>query len=118
MINQWLQYVNEHNVEKVVSLYAEDATLWGTFSENRRDGTHLIREYFTHFLSLDSLQAVITQITTRILGNAKIYSGQYTFRYQENNTAKQVKARFTFVTGIHNNTERILEHHSSVIPKS
>ena len=118
MINQWLQYVNEHNVEKVVGLYADDATLWGTFSEKRRDGTHLIREYFDHFLSLDSLEAVVTQMTTRMLGNSKIYSGQYTFRYQEDNTTRQVKARFTFVTGIQEGSERILEHHSSEIPKS
>jgi len=118
MIDQWLQHVNNRDVEKVVRLYADDATLWGTFSENRRDGTYQIHEYYDHFLRLDSLEVVVTQITTRMLGNAKLYSGQYTFRYQEDGSAKEVKARFTFVTRIDTNTEIILEHHSSVVPKS
>ncbi len=116
MIDRWLQYVNDLDVDKVVSLYADNATLWGTFSQIRRDGLDQIRDYFDHFLRLDSLEAFITQLTTRMLGNSKIYSGQYTFRYQEDQTVKNVKARFTLVTWIGNDTEQILEHHSSVVP--
>jgi len=118
MINQWLQCVNQRNVEKTVGLYADDATLWGTFSKTRRDGAHLIREYFTHFLSLDSLQAVVKQFTTRSRNDIKVYSGEYVFRYRQDDSEQKVNARFSFVTQILNDTELILEHHSSVIPQA
>lgn len=118
MINRWLQCVNQRNVEKAVSLYADDATLWGTFSETRRDGANFIREYFTHFLSLDSLQAVVKHFTTRCRNDIKVYSGEYIFHYRQDDSDKRVNARFSFVTQILNDTELILEHHSSIIPKS
>ncbi|MBN1845402.1 MAG: DUF4440 domain-containing protein, partial [Sedimentisphaerales bacterium] len=91
MITNWLDYVNQHDVDKVVELYADDATLWGTFSEIRRDGRTLVREYFRHFLNLDSLEAAVTQITRRHLGDVTLYSGQYVFRYRQDGADRQVR---------------------------
>ena len=38
--------LDQHDPEKVVQLYAEDAVLWGTLSPTLRSGRAALRDYF------------------------------------------------------------------------
>merc|ERR1711988_1809691 len=87
------------NWERVTSLYNKDAYLWGTVSEDIRQGQDLIDyfKYFAHIPGL-SLQDGSYKSCVQVMGDTAINSGYYTFQIpQAGSETKTVPARFTFV---------------------
>lgn len=107
-------------VDEVVALYAPDALLWATVSEQKRDTPQELRDYFEVFAKLPELKAEGYKPVIRVYDNVAVNSGYYTFTYQgEGDKKKVVPARYTFVYVKGNDGKwMIVEHHSSVIPKS
>ena len=46
LLRKWEECLNSGDLEGIVSLYTDNAVLWGTFSDIIRDTPELIREYF------------------------------------------------------------------------
>ena len=116
LLKKWEVCLNNKDLEGIVSLYTEDAVLWGTFSDIIRDNHELIREYFEVLFIKDNLHVAFGESNLRSFGEAAIYSGEYEFSYQGDEEVK-CPARFSFV--FYRNKEgeyRIIDHHSSLVP--
>ena len=116
IINSWEKNLNNANLNKLINLYAEDAVLWGTFSNIIRNNTDLIREYFQNLFKKKELKVCFITSNNRVYESANLYSGTYEFSYMDQDLIK-ITARYTFVICKDSRQEyKIVEHHSSVIP--
>jgi hypothetical protein len=103
---------------EVMQLYAEDAMLLGTVSEQVRDQPIEIKRYFDYFTQLPRLSVSGYRSHIRVYGDSAINSGYYTFSYEQEGHTKVVPARFTFSYRRVNGQWLIADHHSSAIPKA
>ena len=116
ILDEWRRFLNCGDLENIVRLYADEAVLWGTFSDTLRDSPRLIEEYFKKLFERDGLRVEWGTMCTRSCDGFHLYSGTYAFSYVEGKPVI-VPARFTFVIGRDKDAGfRILTHHSSLIP--
>src|SRR5690242_6431307 len=82
--------------EKVSSLYADDAVLWGTAAPNIRSGRAAVREYFVGVAkAAPGITINFGEQLIRIYGNAAVNSGYYTFSWVKDGETKSVPARYS-----------------------
>ena len=111
----WAATVATRDVEAILALYAADAILVPTLSNEVRDNEERRREYFRNFLANDGLvcdvqifkKRVSSQLSTVVVG------GLYVFHYREDEQAISVPARFLFTFEQINGRWLITGHHSS-----
>jgi uncharacterized protein (TIGR02246 family) len=118
---RWLATVTSgrpNAAEEVMKLYAEDAMLLGTVSEQVRDTRSEIKTYFDYFTKLPKLSVSRYRSFIRVYGDTAINSGYYTFSYEKEGQTKVVPARYTFSYRKINGKWLIEDHHSSAIPKA
>jgi uncharacterized protein (TIGR02246 family) len=118
---RWLATVTSgrpNAAEDVMKLYAEDAMLLGTVSEQVRDTRSEIKTYFDYFTKLPKLSVSGYRSFIRVYGDTAINSGYYTFSYEKEGQTKVVPARYTFSYRKINGKWLIEDHHSSAIPKA
>jgi uncharacterized protein (TIGR02246 family) len=117
---QWIATVTSGKstvVEDVLALYADDAILLATVSEQIRDTKAELRDYFEFFTALPHLSAKDYIPTIRVYDDIAINTGYYTFMYEsEPGKIKEVHARYTFTYHKVDGKWLIVEHHSSVVP--
>ena len=122
----WMHMVCSQSVKSVLSLYRPDAVLVATYNRDILQGHTQLRAYFRRFLGKDNLCGEINGMVEQDLGDVKVLSGIYTFRFSERGQPKAVQARFTFVLTPENVRSgrvwtdsqrwRIVTHHSSEMP--
>ncbi len=118
LLRKWETCLNNGDLDGIVNLYAENAVLWGTFSEVIRDNRKLIRKYFETLFLMQNIKVKFGTPNVRSFGQAAIYSGEYEFSYQSDELVK-CPARFSFVFYRGDNGEfKIIDHHSSLVPES
>lgn len=115
-IADWAFGVDNHNILAVVSTYAPDGLLWGTFAKDLRTGHFHIRRYFEHLFDLDGVKVHFETGETRQYGEIYIRSGSYVFSYRKKGATMHVPARYSFVCKKEKTGWYILEHHSSEFP--
>lgn len=116
LLNKWEVCLNNGDLEGIVSLYTDNAVLWGTFSDIIRDSPMLIREYFETLFLREKLKVQFGSSNLRSFGQAAIYSGEYAFSYQDQGKIT-CPARFSFVFyKDESGAYKIIDHHSSLIP--
>ena len=98
---------------RIAALYAADAILLPTISNEVRQDLAEIRDYFEQLVGMVS-GAVIDETNVRVFGDLAINSGLYTFTLADGST---VPARFTFVYRRSGDRWQIIEHHSSRMPE-
>ena len=113
MLETWFNYVSNQDLESVVSLYAHDAVLLGTYSNILSTGHNQIKSYFIDFLSKKPKASLIKSITHHLSDNLLMVNGFYNFKIQNGDT---VAARFTFVFKKQEDKFKIISHHSSIMP--
>ena len=113
MLDTWLNYVSNQDLESVVSLYAHDAVLLGTYSNTLSAGHDQIKSYFIDFLSKRPKASLVESITHHLSDNLLMVNGFYNFNIKNSDT---VAARFTFVFKTQEDTFKIISHHSSIMP--
>lgn len=113
LFGEWNRALQSGDPEQVTALYAPDAILLPTLSNEIRHNHAEIKDYFVHFLRKGPT-GVIDESNTRTLDRLLINSGIYTFSLGDGTS---VQGRFTFV--YQRNGERwfIIEHHSSLMPE-
>ena len=118
LLRKWEVCLNNADLEGIVSLYTDNAVLWGTFSDIIRDNPELIREYFEALFLRENLKVKFGSSNLRSFGQAAIYSGEYEFSYQSDEIVK-CPARFSFVFyKDESGSYKIIDHHSSLTPDS
>ena len=116
MVERWIEAVNDHCVESVVAQYAHNAVLIATIAPYPLIDKRDIRRYFVDFLSKPNLKGVINTIMSQPIKDGFVVSGTYTFSYGRVIKAT-VPARFSYVFIMTPKGYRILNHHSSKIPR-
>ena len=100
--------------DQVTALYAENAVLLPTVSNQVRHNPAEIRDYFVGFLQ-KSPQGVIDESNVNILSETHATnSGVYTFTFGDGST---VTARFSYLYVASDTGWKILQHHSSAMPE-
>lgn len=114
LFDQWNQALNTGDAKQVTALYADEAVLLPTISNEVRTDHKAIERYFTAFLK-QRPRGAINQSNARLHQDLAFNSGIYTFTLH-NNT--QIQARFTFVYRLTKGEWKIIEHHSSQMPET
>lgn len=100
--------------DQVTALYADDAVLLPTVSNQVRHNHDEIRDYFVSFLARKP-QGVIDESNTRTLSDDLVSnSGVYTFSFGD---GSKVSARFSYLYRRTGDGWKIIEHHSSAMPE-
>lgn len=103
---------------KIASLYAKDGVLWGTLSPSIRSDTAGIRGYFKDACAkLPKLTVEFKDHLVRVYGRTAVDSGTYVFSFEKDGTKTDLPARYTFVLVKNGGRWRIVDHHSSTMPK-
>ena len=116
----WLKAVNEGNLEKVLSLYNENAILIPTFSNKISNTSEKIRNYFNQLKSREGLQVNLHENTIkqqRIDENVYALCGIYNWKFFVEDELLIFEARFSFLINLALKSP-ILHHHSSQIPRT
>ena len=119
VLQTWMESVNAGDIEGVLELYDESATLLPTFSPQQAAGKAAIRDYFENLAAKGSISVELhaDSICAHQIGNtAECVCGHYTFSYEVDGKIQSFASRFTFVIDA-NNDHPIIHHHSSQIPQ-
>ncbi len=117
LFEKWNQALQSGDPEQVASLYAPDAVLLPTVSNQVRRNRQEIKDYFHMFLARRP-KGRIDWSNIRIFEDIAINSGIYTFELSPpGQDPLSVQARYTFVYRWSTDRWLIIEHHSSVMPQ-
>jgi hypothetical protein len=119
VLDRWIEHVNAGDLEGILSLYSEQATLLPTFSSGRLRTPDERRRYFIALASRPQLQVVLREnsVTIHPLGEtAAAMVGLYTFQFELDQQLMHFESRFTFVVDTAA-AAPIQHHHSSQIPR-
>jgi uncharacterized protein (TIGR02246 family) len=114
LFDQWNTALSTLNPDTVTALYADNAVLLPTVSNQVRHNHEEIRDYFVGFLQ-KSPQGVVDEFNVNILSNTHATnSGVYTFTFGD---GSKVSARFSYLYVASDDGWKILQHHSSAMPE-
>ena len=117
LFDQWNAALATGDPEKVADLYAPNAVLLPTVSNQIRTNRTEIVDYFTHFLESKPQGRIDRAIITVIDPQTAINTGIYTFALIQDGQLQNVQARYTFVYQKQNGNWLIVNHHSSKMPE-
>ncbi|MCC4587259.1 DUF4440 domain-containing protein [Xanthomonas sp. NCPPB 1067] len=115
MLLRWTETVGRRDIDAVLALYAPDAILVPTLSDDIRGRDADRRAYFASFLAADGLSCGVTVQKKRVsakLGTVVI-GGLYTFVFERGGVSEPVHARFLFTFEEIEGRWLITGHHSS-----
>ena len=114
LFDQWNTALSTLNPDTVTALYADNAVLLPTVSNQVRHNHEEIRDYFVGFLQ-KSPQGVVDEFNVNILSDTHATnSGVYTFTFGD---GSKVSARFSYLYVASKDGWKILQHHSSAMPE-
>jgi len=114
LFEAWNAALATRDPDQVTALYAENAVLLPTVSNQVRHNPAEIRDYFVAFLQ-KSPQGIIDESNINILSETHATnSGVYTFTFGDGST---VTARFSYLYVASDTGWKILQHHSSAMPE-
>jgi uncharacterized protein (TIGR02246 family) len=113
---EWQAAYDSRDPKRIVSLYDEEAVLWGTTAKTIASNPTAIWEYFKDAASRPNARVVIGEQHIRVFGDTAFNSGYYTFMDVRDGQAVPRPARFTLV--FHKKTGKwlVVAHHSSTLP--
>ena len=114
LFDQWNTALSTLNPDTVTALYADNAVLLPTVSNQVRHNHEEVRDYFVGFLQ-KSPQGVVDEFNVNILSDTHATnSGVYTFTFGD---GSKVSARFSYLYVASDDGWKILQHHSSAMPE-
>ncbi|MGW0861218.1 SgcJ/EcaC family oxidoreductase [Streptomyces sp. NPDC002611] len=120
LFDQWNAALQTGDAKKVADLYAKDAVLLPTVSNNVRTDRAEIVDYFEHFLKNKPHGKKIESVVNILDRNTVIDTGVYEFALTDPKSGEKsdVKARYTYAYEKQpNGTWLIVNHHSSKMPE-
>ncbi|GAC1038013.1 hypothetical protein thsps117_27710 [Pseudomonas sp. No.117] len=114
-LHTWAATVATRDVEAILALYAPDAILVPTLSNEVRDSEDSRREYFRNFLANEGIVCDVLIFKKRVSSKLStvVVGGLYVFHYREGDRAISVPARFLFTFEQIDGRWLITGHHSS-----
>lgn len=119
VLEQWMQAVNNGDVESLLGLYDSQAVLIPTFSNRLLNKPDKLRDYFEKLGSREELSIALhekTLIVQELKNPIFSLSGIYNWRFIVDGELLNFEARFSYVIDL-SKPSPILHHHSSQIPR-
>ena len=112
IVDHWAEYFNNGNLERLLDMYHEEATLLPTFSPNLLSTPEQIEEYFVRTIEHQASVEIDDgrTIKKKLSENMYLMTGFYIF-YLDNDRKRKFKSQFTFLIDL--TTERPIQHHHS-----
>ena len=120
VLEQWMQAVNNGDVDSLLGLYDSQAVLIPTFSNRLLNTPDKLREYFEKLGSREELSIALhekTLIVQELENEIFTLSGIYNWRFVVDGELLNFEARFSYVIDL-SRPNPILHHHSSQIPRA
>ncbi|WP_369272491.1 SgcJ/EcaC family oxidoreductase [Streptomyces sp. R11] len=119
LFDQWNRTLQTGDPEQVADLYASDAVLLPTVSNEVRADHAAIVDYFEHFLANKPVGKKIETHINVLDSNSVIDAGTYQFTLTDPETGEKsvVKARYTYAYEKRGGEWLIVNHHSSKMPE-
>ncbi|MFI7016835.1 SgcJ/EcaC family oxidoreductase [Streptomyces sp. NPDC050164] len=121
LFDQWNAALQTGDPQQVADLYAKDAVLLPTVSNNVRTDRAEIVDYFEHFLQNKPVGTKVESIVNVLDSDTVIDTGVYEFAltHHETGAKNTVKARYTYAYEKQSDGKwLIVNHHSSKMPES
>ncbi|TDY27128.1 uncharacterized protein (TIGR02246 family) [Paraburkholderia sp. BL6665CI2N2] len=117
LFDRWNAALATGDADSVARLYAPDAVLEPTVSNEVRTTPAGIKDYFVKFLKLKPHGTINLREIRLLSDNSALDTGVYTFDLAKNGKHQKVHARYTFVYKKVDGEWKILNHHSSAMPE-
>lgn len=119
LFDRWNAALQTGDPDKVADLYAKDAVLLPTVSNQVRTNHAEIVDYFEHFLKNKPVGKKVRTIVNVLDGNSAIDTGVYEFTLTDPKTGAKrvVEARYTYEYEKRHGQWKIVNHHSSAMPE-
>ena len=114
LFEHWNNAIKTKEPRRVSELYAHNAVLLPTISNNVCHNHEEMEKYFTDFLTREPV-GELDETNISIFNDIAMNSGLYTFSFKD---GSKVQARFTFVYQWNGKSWKIIKHHSSQMPES
>jgi uncharacterized protein (TIGR02246 family) len=114
---QWNAALATGDPQRVADLYAPDAVLLPTVSDQVRRSRAEIVDYFTKFLKAKPQGVIEDEIVDVLDADTAVNTGVYEFVLTEDGKAQRVRARYTYVYELREGKWLIVNHHSSAMPE-
>ncbi|MFK7979189.1 MAG: SulP family inorganic anion transporter [Saprospiraceae bacterium] len=105
--------INNHNLDLLMKLYADDAILVPSFSTKLKIGSQQIRQFYKDFFDKDDVHITVYQVNTQKVNNLKVDTGTYTIKWKNRGFETEKHIRFSLVI----KNGKIVTDHSSVEPE-
>lgn len=119
IIKNWMNNINNGEIENVLALYDKNAVLLPTFSSIVLKTPAAIRDYFERLSSREGLKVSIHEKTLIVQNLGKeitLLSGICRWEFKIDGQLLNFEARFTFGLNL-KQPSPIIHHHSSQIPR-
>jgi len=120
----WARALFTKEVDTIVSLYAERATLLPTLDPKLKEGHEEIKSYFQHFLKKNPLATIIkdgvrkTSVDNRGNVTGFLHFGSYDFEVDSGESRMTLHGKFDFFWEKNNAGEwKIFHHLSALLPE-
>ena len=114
LFSNWNDAIQTGDPDKVTAMYAEDAVLLPTVSNQVRHNHSEIRDYFVSFLAKSPSGEINESNPRQLTDDLVSNTGVYTFTFGD---GAQVMARYSYLYKCIGGEWKILEHHSSMMPE-
>ena len=116
IVNQWVEYFNNGNLECILDMYHEGATLLPTFLPNLLTTPEQIEDYFVRTIEGQASVEIDDSktINKKLSENMYLMTGVYIFCLNKKNDTKYL-SWFTFLIDLSVDSP-IRHHHSSRVP--
>ena len=113
---QWAAAFTRGDLDALMSLYDDDAQMWGTSSSQIRKGARAIRQYYAQLLkAFPGTRITLRETNPRLYGDAGVNSGSYTMRrVAADGKVVVTSARFTMTYVRRDGKWLIVDQHSSL----
>lgn len=113
---QWAAAFTKGDLDALMSLYDDDAQMWGTSSSQIRRGARAIRQYYAQLLkAFPGTRITLRETSPRVYGDAGVNSGSYTMRrVAADGKVVVTSARFTMTYVRRDGKWLIVDQHSSL----
>jgi uncharacterized protein (TIGR02246 family) len=119
ILKAWAAAYTTRSGDALAALYAKDAHLWGTVSKEPSIGIEKIKEYFEKGgASVNARSVTFGKTNTVLRTDAAFISGEYQFNAtMKDGSPRETAGRFSLALAKDGDTWRIVDHHSSLLPK-
>lgn len=115
LFDQWNTALVAHDLDAITALYADDAILLPTLSNQVRRTPAERRDYFAHFVERGPV-GTIDERDIRLGCDSAIDAGLYTFTFAADGGVARARYSYSYELG-EDGIWRIGSHHSSLLPE-